>query len=164
MLTACAPLARWVDVFCDSGAFDEDELRAVLAAGVAVGLWARLHGNQLECGPYSDVRAPLEAGVTVALATDCDPGSAYVTSMPLCIALAVREMRITPAEAMFAATAGGAAALRCTDVGRLAPGASADLAVLDAPTYVHLAYRPAGRVVASVWQRGRHAFGYSESS
>lgn len=211
MLEACAPLARWVDVFCDTGAFDEDESRAVLVAGVAAGLEPRLHGNQLEhgpgvrlaaefgaasvdhCvhlspddvsalrdarvvatllpgadfstrGPYPDARALLDAGVTVALATDCNPGSAYVTSMPLSIALAVREMRMTPAEALFAATAGGAAALRRTDVGRLAPGASADLAVLDAPTSVHLAYRPAGRVVASVWRRGRHAFGYSESS
>jgi imidazolonepropionase len=62
--------------------------------------------------------------------------------MPFCIALAVREMGLTPAEAVWAATAGGAAALRRTDVGRLAVGARADIAVLDAPSYRHLAYRP----------------------
>ncbi|MBW6468704.1 MAG: amidohydrolase family protein, partial [Coriobacteriia bacterium] len=107
--------------------------------------------------PYPDARALLDAGVTVALATDCNPGSSYVTSMPLCIALAVREMRMTPAEALYAATAGGAAALRRSDVGHVAPGAAADLVVLDAPNHVHLAYRPAGRVVAEVWKRGVRA-------
>ncbi|MDF1542359.1 MAG: imidazolonepropionase [Anaerosomatales bacterium] len=201
MLKACAPLARWIDVFCDTGAFDEEETRAVLAAGVSAGLLPRLHGNQLEHGPgvqlaaefgaasvdhcthltdddigalrdsgvvatllpgadfstrslYSDARALLDAGVTVALASDCNPGSSYVTSMPFCIALAVREMRMTPAEALYAATAGGAAALRRSDVGHVAPGAAADLVVLDAPNHVHLAYRPAGRVVAQVWKQG----------
>ncbi|MBE0416820.1 MAG: imidazolonepropionase, partial [Coriobacteriia bacterium] len=204
MLEACAPFARWVDVFCDTGAFDEEETRTVLSAGVAAGLLPRLHGNQLEhgpgvrlavefraasvdhCthltgadiaslrdsgvvvtllpgadfstrGPYPDARALLDAGITVALATDCNPGSSYVTSMPLCIALAVREMLMTPAEALFAATAGGAAALRRSDVGRLSPGAAADFVVLDAPNHVHLAYRPAGRVVAEVWKRGVRA-------
>jgi imidazolonepropionase len=104
--------------------------------------------------PYPDARALLDAGVTVALATDCNPGSSYVTSMPLCISLAVREMRMTPAEALHAATAGGAAALRRDDIGLLSPGAYADLAVLEAPNHVHLAYRPAGRVVAQVWKQG----------
>jgi imidazolonepropionase len=204
MLEACAPLARWIDVFCDTGAFDEDETRAVLSAGIAAGLLPRLHGNQLEHGPgvrlavefgaasvdhcthltdadvaalrdsdtvgtllpgadfatrspYPDARALLDAGVTVALATDCNPGSSYVTSMPLCISLAVREMRMTPAEALHAATAGGAAALRRDDIGRLTPDVCADLAVLEAPNHVHLAYRPAGRVVAQVWKRGVRA-------
>ncbi|MFU8890907.1 MAG: imidazolonepropionase [Anaerosomatales bacterium] len=204
MLEACAPLARWIDVFCDTGAFDVDETRAVLSAGIAAGLEPRLHGNQLEhgpgvqlaaefgaasvdhCthltdddigalrdsgvvatllpgaefstrGPYPDARALLEAGVMVALATDCNPGSSYVTSMPFCIALAVREMHMSPAEALYAATAGGAAALRRSDVGHVAPGAAADLVVLDAPNHVHLAYRPAGRVVAEVWKRGVRA-------
>jgi imidazolonepropionase len=92
--------------------------------------------------PYPDARRLLAAGVTVALATDCNPGSCFTSSMPFCIALAVREMGMTPAEALWAATAGGAAALRRSDVGRLTPGARADLAVLDAPSYRHLAYRP----------------------
>jgi imidazolonepropionase len=204
MLDACAPFARWIDVFCDTGAFDGDETRAILSAGVAAGLMVRLHGNQLEQGPgvrlavefaaasvdhcthlsgadiealhdsdvvatllpgadfctrspYPEARTLLDAGVTVALATDCNPGSSFVTSMPFCMALAVREMRMTPAEALFAATAGGAAALRRHDIGRLSSGAAADFVVLDAPNYVHLAYRPAGHVVASVWKRGARA-------
>jgi len=80
--------------------------------------------------------------VTVALATDCNPGTSYTSSMPFVIALAVRELSMTPAEALWAATAGGAAALRRHDVGVIAPGARGDLAVLDAPSFVHLAYRP----------------------
>lgn len=205
MLDACAPYARWIDVFCDTGAFDEEETRTVLSAGVTAGLMPRLHGNQLEYGPgvrlavefeaasvdhcahltasdvealresevvatllpgadfstrgpYPDARSLLDAGITVALATDCNPGSSFVTSMPLCIALAVREMRMTPAEALAAATAGGAAALRRDDVGRLSPGAVADLVLLDAPSYVHLAYRPAGRIIGAVWKDGVRAF------
>lgn len=201
MLKACALLARWIDVFCDTGAFDEAETRAVLTAGIAAGLLPRLHGNQLEYGPgvrlavefgaasvdhcthlsdadvaalgganvvatllpaadfstrgpYPDARRLIDAGVTVALATDCNPGTSYVTSMPLCIALAVREMRMTPAEAIYAATAGGASALRRNDIGHLAPGASADFAVLEAPSFVHLAYRPAAPIVSAVWKAG----------
>lgn len=201
MLAACAPLARWVDVFCDAGAFTGEEARRVLQTGVAAGLAPRLHGNQLAEGPgvalavemgaasvdhcthltaadvealsgsttvatllpaadfstrspYPDARRLIEAGVTVALATDCNPGTAYVTSMPLVIALAVREMRMTPAEALHAATAGGAAALRRDDVGRLAPGARADAVLLDAPSHVHLAYRPGSHLVARVWKDG----------
>jgi imidazolonepropionase len=100
--------------------------------------------------PYPDARRLLDAGVTVALASDANPGSSYTTSMPFCLALAVREMRMTPAEALWAATAGGAAALRRDDVGRLSPGARADLAVLDAPSYRHLAYRPGVPLVRTV--------------
>ncbi len=195
MLEACAPFARWIDVFCDQGAFTAEETRAVLAAGVAAGLLPRVHGNQLAYGagaqiaaefgaasvdhctflsdsdvaalhdagvvatllpgaefstrsPYPDARRLLDAGVTVALATDCNPGSSYVTSMAFVIALAVREMRMTPAEALLAATVGGAAALRRDDIGRLAPGSRADFSVLDAPSHLHLAYRPGSRVVA----------------
>jgi len=206
MLDACAPLARWVDVFCDRGAFDEDETRTVLSAGVAAGLGARLHGNQLEHGPgiqlavefaaasvdhcnfvsdedvvalagsttvatllpgadfstpapYADARRLLDAGATVALATNCNPGSSYVTSIPFCIALAVREMHMTPAEALRAATAGGARALRREDVGQIAVGCSADLVLLDAPSFVHLAYRPAAPIVSAVWQAGERVGG-----
>jgi imidazolonepropionase len=104
--------------------------------------------------PYPDARRLLEAGVMVALATDTNPGSSYTTSMPFCIALAVREMRMTPAEALRCATAGGAAALRRDDIGRLAPGARADLAVLDAPSYVHLAYRPGVPLIRTVLMGG----------
>jgi imidazolonepropionase len=202
MLAACAPRARWIDVFCDAGAFDEVEARAVLAAGRAAGLTPRVHANQLGPGPgarlavefdaasadhcthlsdadvaalagsatvatllpaaefatrssYPDARRLLAAGVTVALATDCNPGSAYTTSMPFCIALAVREMRMSPAEAVWAATAGGARALRRTDVGTLTPGSRADLVVLAAPDPAYLAYRPGVPLVAAVWKDGR---------
>jgi imidazolonepropionase len=192
MLDACAPFARWIDVFCEPAsahAFDGDEARAVLLAGRDRGLELRLHANQLSAGPgvqlavelgaasadhcthlsdadvdalaggrtvatllpgvefstrspYPDARRLLAAGATVALATDCNPGSCFTSSMPFCLALAVREMGMTPAEALWAATAGGAAALRRTDVGHLRVGARADLTVLDAPSYRHLAYRP----------------------
>ncbi|HTZ44678.1 MAG TPA: imidazolonepropionase [Jatrophihabitans sp.] len=201
MLSSCAPHARWVDVFCERGAFDVDESRAVLRAGIAAGLLPRLHANQLTAGggvqlaveldaasadhcthltaadldalagsgtvatllplvefstrsPYPDARALLDAGATVALATDCNPGSGYSTSMPLAIALAVREMRMTPAEAVRAATVGGAAALRRDDIGRLAVGRRADLVVLDAPSYLHLAYRPGVPLIHQTWLGG----------
>ena len=200
MLRACAPHARWIDVFCEPAsphAFDADEARAVLLAGRAAGLGLRVHGNQLSEGPgvrlavelgaasvdhcthltdadvdalaggdtvatllpgvefstrspYPDARRLLDAGVTVALATDCNPGTSYTSSMPLMIALAVREMRMTPAEALWAATAGGARALRRTDVGVLARGHRADLTVLDAPSYLHLAYRPGVPIARAV--------------
>jgi imidazolonepropionase len=192
MLAACAPHARWVDVFCEPAsphAFDGDEARAVLEAGRAAGLELRVHGNQLGPGPgvalavelgaasvdhcthltdadvdalaggdtvatllpgvefstrspYPDARRLLDAGVAVALASDCNPGTCASSSMPLMIALAVREMGLTPAEALYAATAGAARALRRTDVGVLAPGNRADLTVIDAPSHLHLAYRP----------------------
>ena len=185
MLDACAPHARWVDVFCEPHsphAFDGDEARAtVLKAGRAAGLGLRVHANQLgrrarawrwpsssarpasttaptsptrtstrwraatpsrPCcpgvefstrSPYPDARRLLDAGVTVALATDCNPGTCYSSSMPLMIALAVREMGMTPDEALWSATAGGAQALRRDDIGVIRPGARADLTVLDGP-------------------------------
>jgi imidazolonepropionase len=201
MLEACAPHARWVDAFCERGAFDADQARAVLTAGMAAGLGGRLHANQLGHGPgvqlacelglaavdhctylsdadvdalassgtvatllpgvefstrspYPDGRALLDAGVTVALASDCNPGSCYTSSMPLCVALAVREMHLTPAEALHAATLGGALALRRDDVGHLRVGARADLVVLDAPSYLHLAYRPGVPLVREIVGHG----------
>ena len=202
MLDACAPYARWVDAFCETGAFDADQARAVLAAGAAAGLRGRLHANQLGPGPgvrlacelgltavdhctyltdadvaaladsgtvatllpgvefstrqpYPDARRLLDAGVRVALASDCNPGSCFTSSLPLCVALAVREMGLTPAEALYAATAGGAAALDRDDVGALTPGRRADLVVLDAPSYLHLAYRPGVPLVTATWLGGR---------
>jgi imidazolonepropionase len=104
--------------------------------------------------PYPDARRLLDAGVTVALASDCNPGSSFTSSLPLMIALAVREMGMTPAEAVWAATAGGARALRRTDVGAIAPGMRADLVLLDAPSRVHLAYRPGVPLVRRVWKDG----------
>ena len=189
MLAACAPHARWVDAFCETGAFDREQCRAVLDAGRDAGLGLRLHGNQLGPGPgvqlavaagcasvdhcthltdadvealagsdtvatflpltdfstrqpYPDARRVIDAGATVALATNCNPGSSYTTSMSLCIALAVRDMHMTIDEAVQAATLGGAAALRRTDVGRLTPSSAGHLVILDAPSHHHLAYRP----------------------
>ncbi|MEU7739592.1 imidazolonepropionase [Nonomuraea sp. NPDC049158] len=207
MLRACAPYAKWVDAFCERGAFDGDQTRAVLEAGIKAGLQARVHANQLGEGPgvriacelgaasadhcthltaadvdalaacapkdapgtvatllpgaefstrspYPDARRLLDAGAVVALATDCNPGSSYTSSMAFCVALAVREMEMTPLEAIRAATRGGARALRRTDVGWLLPGARADLVVLDAPSYVHLAYRPGVPLVHQVFLGG----------
>ncbi|MCD2499391.1 imidazolonepropionase [Microbacterium nymphoidis] len=197
MLRAVRPFVRWIDVFCERGAFDPDESRAVLQAGIAAGLLPRVHGNQLGEGagvalavevgaasvdhctylsdsdvaalagsdtvatllpgvefstkhPYPSARRLLDAGVTVALASDCNPGTSFTTSMPLMVALAVREMGMSPDEAVWAATAGGARALRRDDVGVLRVGARADLAVLDAPSRIHLAYRPGVPLVSEV--------------
>jgi len=197
MLDACAPHARWIDVFCEAGAFDVDQARAILEAGMARGLGARMHAGQLgesagvrlavELGaasvdhctflsdadidalaggdtvatllpgvefstrqPYPDARRLLDAGVTVALASDCNPGSSFTSSLPFCIAVAVRDMGMTPAEALHAATAGGAAALRRDDIGELAVGKRGDLVILDAPSYIHLAYRPGVPLVSRV--------------
>lgn len=201
MLDACAPHARWIDVFCDRGAFDADQAREILTAGVSAGLAPRVHANQLQHGPgvqlavelgaasadhcthldeddiaaladsdtaatllpgaefstrspYPDARRLIDAGATVALATDCNPGSSFTTSMPFCIAVAVREMHMTPAEALTAATRGGATALRRTDVGCIEVGALADLVVLDAPDPIHLAYRPGVDLIHQVWRCG----------
>ncbi|HET9169515.1 MAG TPA: imidazolonepropionase [Actinospica sp.] len=105
--------------------------------------------------PYPDARSLLDAGASVAIATDCNPGSCYTSSMPFCIALAVREMRMSPGEALRAATLGGAKALGRTDLGHLSVGARADFAVLDAPSHLHLAYRPGVPLIHSVWKNGR---------
>lgn len=189
MLAQARPHARWIDAFCEVGAFDADQCRAVLDAGAAAGLVGRLHGNQLgygpgvqlavDCGcasvdhctylsdadiealaggatvatflpaadfstrqPYPDARRAIDAGVTVAIASNCNPGSSYTTSLSFCIALAVRDMGMTVDEAVAAVTVGGAAALRRPDVGRLSPGSAGHAVILEAPTHHHLAYRP----------------------
>jgi len=105
--------------------------------------------------PYPDARRLLDAGATVALATDCNPGSSYTSNMAFCIALAVREMGMTPAEALWAATTGGARALRRDDVGVIMVGARADLVALQAPSPVHLAYRPGVPLIAATWKGGQ---------
>ena len=201
MLAAAAPHARWIDAFCEVGAFDADQSRAVLAAGRRAGLGLRLHANQLGHGPgvqlavemgcasadhctylsdddiaalaasdtvatflpatdfstrqpYPDARRVIDAGAAVALATNCNPGSSYTTSMAFCIALAVRDMLMTPEEALLAATIGGARALRRDDVGRIVAGFRADLVVLEAPSYTHFVYRPGVPLIRSVIEAG----------
>jgi imidazolonepropionase len=201
MLAACAPHARWVDVFCERGAFDAEQSRRVLEAGRAAGLGLRVHGNQLGPGPgaqlaaelgaasvdhctyledadiealagsetvatflpatdfstrqpYPDARRAIDAGVSVAIATNTNPGSSNTTSMSFCIALAVRDLRMTVEEAIAAATLGGALALRRDDVGHLAPGARADALILDAVSYADLVYRPGVPLVAATLTEG----------
>jgi imidazolonepropionase len=210
MLAACSPRARWIDVFCEQGAFDADQSRAVLAAGREAGLGLRVHGNQLGLGdgvavavemgaasvdhctyladsdiealaasetvatflpatdfstrqPYPDARRAIDAGVDVAIATNTNPGSSYTTSMSFCIALAVRDLGMTIEEAVQAATLGGAAALRRTDIGRLTPGARADAVVLDASSYAHLIYRPGVPLVHSVLRAGEVIHGPADA-
>ena len=121
---------------------DDDDVDALVAArGTTVA--TLLPGVEFSTrSPYPDARRLVDAGVDVALATDCNPGTCFSSSMPFVIALAVREMGLTPMEALRAATAGGAAALRRGDVGHLGVGALARITVLDAPSYQHLAYRP----------------------
>ena len=156
MLAAARPHARWIDAFCETGAFDAEQCRAVLEAGRAAGLGLRLHGNQLGPGPgvllavelgcasvdhcthltdadvdalagsdtvatflpatdfstrqpYPDARRVIDAGATVAIASNCNPGSSYTSSIPFCIVLAVREMHMTIDEAVQAATSAGPA-------------------------------------------------------
>ncbi len=203
MLTQCAPNAKWIDVFCDHGAFDVDHARAILSAGAKAGLGMRIHANQLQHGggvqlgvelgvatcdhcthlndadisaladtngrtvatllptaelctrsKFPDARRLIDAGITVALASDCNPGSSYTTSMPLVISLAVLNMNMSCDEALWSATAGGAAALRRTDIGSLHIGAQADFALLNCSSHVHLAYRPGVKLVDAVVRKG----------
>ena len=201
MLDAVQPYAKWIDVFCDKGAFGVDDARRILKAGIAKGLLPRIHANQLQEGqgvalgveldaasvdhvshlsekdiellstsktvatllpgaefstrsPYPDVRPLLEASIAVALASDCNPGSSYTTSMAFIIAIAVREMHFSPEQAIWSATMGGARALRRTDIGHLVEGARADFQILNAPSYIHVAYRPGVNLVEQVWRNG----------
>jgi imidazolonepropionase len=202
MLAACARHVRWIDVFCERGAFDADQSRAVLKAGRDAGLGMRVHGNQLGPGPgarlavelgaasvdhctylddgdiealagsdtvatflpatdfstrepYPDARRAIDAGVSVAIATNTNPGSSNTTSMSFCIALAVRDLRMTVEEALAAATVGGARALGRDDLGRLSPGAPADAVVVEASTYADLVYRPGVPLIAETLVGGQ---------
>jgi imidazolonepropionase len=108
--------------------------------------------------PLPDARALLDAGATVALASNCNPGSSYTSSMAFCVATAVLQMRMSIEEAVRAATWGGARALRRESgdgaVGVLRPGARADIHVLDAPSATWLAYRPGVPLTHAVWRKG----------
>ena len=235
MLAAVAPHVRWIDVFCEEGAFDPEQSARVLRAGAAAGLGLRVHGNQLgrsggvalavELGaasvdhlnhlstgdiealaatasrpvaaepaasqpagadapvdgspdrfavdaeptvatvlpacdlstraPLAPARELLDAGAVLAIASNCNPGTSYTSAMSFCVATAVLQMRLSLAEAVRAATRGGALALRRGDVGHLAVGARADLHVLDAPAAIHLAYRPGMPLTHQVRRRGQ---------
>jgi len=202
MLNRAKPYAKWIDVFCDRGAFTPEQGRKILTAGIAAGLKPRIHANQLEQGDavalavelgcasvdhltyfnqsdieklansktvatllpgaefstrskYPDARKLIDAGITVAIASDCNPGSSYTTSMPLMIALAVREMFFTPEQALWSATKGGALALQREDVGHLSIGAKADFVILRESSYIHLAYRPGVNLVEQVFLHGK---------
>ena len=201
MLDAVLPFSKWIDVFCDKGAFSPDDARTILKAGMAKGLMPRIHANQLQEGqgvrlgveldaasvdhvshlsekdiealsksktvatllpgaefstrsPYPDVRPLLEASITVALASDCNPGSSYTTSMAFIMAIAVREMHFSPEQALWSATMGGAKALRRDDIGHLFEGARANFSILNADSYIHLAYRPGVQLIEQVWRDG----------
>jgi imidazolonepropionase len=233
MLAAVAPHARWIDVFCERGAFTPEQSRRVLEAGRAAGLGLRVHGNQLGPGagvelavelgaasvdhvnhltpgdverlaasgrdaagtwrpgtetvatvlpacdlstraPLAPAKALLEAGATIAIASNCNPGTSYTSSMNFCVATAVLQMGLSLAEAIEAATLGGARALRAdreslaagtrpraagteAPIGRIAVGHRADLHVLDAPAAIHLAYRPGMPLTHAVWRAGERA-------
>ena len=202
MLDAALPHSKWIDVFCDVGAFDVDQSREILNAGIAKGLAPRIHANQLSEGggvqlaveldcasadhcthlsdkdiealagsntvatllpgaefstraSYPDAKKLFEAGVTVALATDCNPGSSFTTSMAFCIAVAIMDMGFSPEQALWSATMGGAKALRRKDVGGVSVGTSADLVLLSAPSFRHLGYRPGVDQVSRVIKNGQ---------
>ena len=193
--------AKWIDVFCDTGAFTVDQSRRILNAGRAAGMMPRIHANQLtrtsavelaievdaasadhlSASNDADIEALassstvatllpgaefstghqgklgrrlLDAHAQVAIATDCNPGSSFTTSMPFCIAAAVSLLGFTVDEALYAATAGGAAALRNSDIGNLAIGSRADIAILKSPSYIHLAYRPGVQLVEKTLKAG----------
>ncbi len=109
--------------------------------------------------PQAPGKMLLDRGVTVALATDCNPGTSYIESMGLVISLACVLMELTVEQAVYAATRGGAIALGLDDQGLLRPGAAGDLVILDAPSEAHLAYRPATNLVWETVRSGMLATG-----
>lgn len=216
MLQAVSEYVQWADVFCERGAFDEQQSRRVLEAAAAAGLGLRVHGNQLGPGPGVRVatglgaasvdhvnhvedddvaalaatwegwnpdsrsgepgtvatclpacdlstrqplapgRGLLDAGVEIALASNCNPGTSYTSSMNFCVTTAVLQMGLSLSEALRAATYGGALALRAQHrVGSIEVGKRADLHILNAPTAIHLAYRPGMPMTHSVFRAGR---------
>lgn len=201
MIPKATTHAKWIDVFCEKGAFTEEQTARILQAGIEHGLRPRLHANQLTDGgalqlaakykcasadhatfasdadleaaaesgtvltllpsiefstrqPYPDARRYFEAGVTVAIASDCNPGSGFSSSIPFCLAIAVRDMHFTVDQALWATTEGGAKALEREDVGHLRPGARADFSILDAPSYRYLVYRPGVQQIGAVFCEG----------
>lgn len=205
MIDAVLPHTKWIDVFCDEGAFDVDQSRAILQAGKAKGLRPRIHAHQLgrnggvqlavdlDCASadhcthlddsdidalagshtvatlvpgaefstrahYPDARRLFDAGVSVAIATDCNPGSSFTTSMAFCLSVAIRDMHFSPEQALWASTMGGAKALRREDIGHLAIGAVADLTILNAPSYLHLGYRPGVDIISRVIKAGNTSY------
>ncbi len=201
MLPAAKGIAKFVDVFCETGAFSVEESHRILKTAKDMGFQIKIHANQLgrsesinvarevnaitadhvtyfndedianlanydiiatllpatefsTNSPYPDAKRLINNNVTVAIASNCNPGSSYTTSMPFCIAVAVREMNFSIEEALWSATKGGALALGDTLRGSLQIGAPADLAILDAPSYVHLAYRPGVNLVNMTYVNG----------
>jgi imidazolonepropionase len=193
--------AKWIDVFCDEGAFNPEQAEVILSAGIAHGMLPRIHANQLSAGKgvelavsvgavsadhlskstQSDIellassttvatllpgaefsthlesnlgRKFLDAGAKVAIASDCNPGSSYTTSMPFCIATAVSLLGFSVEEAVLAATLGGAQALQRDDIGYFAIGTRADMVLLETPSYIHLAYRPGVNLIHSTYKSG----------
>jgi imidazolonepropionase len=204
MLPACAPLAEFVDAFCDRGALTVAESRRVLAAGRRHGLKAKVHANELgptggawlaaeqgcvsadhllfldhaeaaalvssgtvavllpgtsfllRTGHVAPIRVLRETGVTLALGTDCNPGTCYCESMQLVIALACIHGGLTPEEALLAATSGAARAVgRADSAGRLTPGSACDLVVLRGRSYLDLAYHLGVNLAQVVVKRGQ---------
>jgi imidazolonepropionase len=205
MLPAAKGIAKFVDVFCETGAFSIEESRTILQAAKNFGFQLKIHANQLSrsnsvalaselsavsadhvthfndediknlCdneivatllpatefstnSAYPDAKRLINGGVKVAIATNCNPGSSFTTSMPFCIAVAVREMNFSIEEALWAATKGGALALGDSSRGSLQAYGPADFVILDAPSYVHLAYRPGVNLVDSTYKNGELVF------
>lgn len=215
MLSAVRPYVKWADVFCERGAFTEEQSRRVLSACRDAGLGLRVHGNQLGTGPgvklavefgaasvdhvnyveeadvealagtwsgwnaeartgeagtvatclpacdlstrqpLADGRRLIDAGVQIALASNCNPGTSYTSSMAFCVSTAVLQMHLSLTEALHAATMGGALALGVQDhVGSIEVGKRADLQLLNAPSAAHLAYRPGMPLTGAVWRAG----------
>lgn len=203
MLPAAKGIAKFVDVFCETGAFTLEESQQILEAAKAAGFSLKIHANQLQhsdaimmagkigaisvdhCtylededvnalksmvatllpatefstnSPYPDAKRLINAGVRVAIATNCNPGSSFTTSMPFCIAIAVREMNFSIEEAIWSATKGGALALGDSGRGELKVGSRADFVLLDAPSYVHLAYRPGVNLINATYVAGQAVY------
>ncbi|AKV59506.1 imidazolonepropionase [Corynebacterium riegelii] len=218
MLDAVKDHVQWIDVFCERGAFNEEQSRHVLEAGKALGLGIRVHGNQLGQGPgvklavemgaasvdhvnyisdedvallagsetvatllpacdlstredLAPARRLVEAGVTIAIASNLNPGTSFTSSMNFCVTTAVLQQYLTLDEAIEAATTGGAKALLRHNVGdgkdphgrpakgTLVPGAAADLHILDAENAINLAYRPGMPITWQTWVAGKKVYG-----